>query len=76
MFIGRTVHGATPPSAVYTYAGDSVTPISLANVSGLTVYKTLFATNVNIPPAAFVATNSPANGYALRYTNGTFYWAP
>jgi hypothetical protein len=26
--------------------------------------------------AQFKTTNSPANGYALRYTNGNFYWAP
>ena len=24
----------------------------------------------------FIAGNSPTNGYTLRYTNGTFYWAP
>lgn len=24
----------------------------------------------------FAATNTPVNGYALRYTNGNFYWAP
>jgi len=30
----------------------------------------------NIPPTAFAATNAPQNGYALRYTNGSFYWAP
>jgi hypothetical protein len=30
----------------------------------------------NILATAMRATNSPSNGYALRYTNGTFYWAP
>jgi hypothetical protein len=30
----------------------------------------------NILATAMRATNSPVNGYALRYTNGTFYWAP
>lgn len=33
-------------------------------------------TITNLPPAAVRATNSPVNGYALRYTNGAFYWAP
>jgi hypothetical protein len=30
----------------------------------------------NILATAMLATNSPVNGYALRYSNGTFYWAP
>jgi hypothetical protein len=29
-----------------------------------------------ISPSSFGAVNSPKNGYALRYTNGNFYWAP
>ena len=30
----------------------------------------------NLGPSAIRATNAPVNGYALRYTNGNFYWAP
>jgi len=30
----------------------------------------------NLSPQNITTINSPVNGYALRYTNGVFYWAP
>jgi hypothetical protein len=46
--------------------GTNAAGYVVGNGSGLT----------NLIPACILATNTPVNGYALRYTNGSFYWAP
>jgi len=62
MLTGVWSQNALPPTDI---AGSAITGTSFTgNGSGLT----------NLNTSAFRATNSPANGAALRYTNGNFYW--
>jgi hypothetical protein len=69
---GGQLTGSYTPTITFKYNSGSITASNITagtlngNGSGLT----------NQIPAGFQATNSPVNGYALRYTNGTFYWAP
>ena len=62
---------------------DGLSPLGGYNISMLLSNLTLLggiAGNgsglTNLIPTCIRATNSPVNGYALRYTNGSFYWAP
>lgn len=53
-------------NSISTNYVNSYVQTHVGNGSGLT----------NINASSFRAINSPANGYALRYTNGNLYWAP
>ena len=48
----------TNASESYCYFGDPI----------------VYCPYTKLQPGAFTATNAPANGNALRYTNGVFYW--
>ena len=58
----------------YTVTGSSFTSTNIPAQGCALLYLTTRAPN--LLPASIPTTNAAVNGYALRYTNGVFYWAP
>jgi len=81
--LSSKVNGVITTYATVNWLTAGQIPPALIAATGATngqfmVYNgtTWVSTNLTILPSILVATNSPVNGYALRYTNGSFYWAP
>jgi hypothetical protein len=64
--------GGSSRGVIFTVTNNSGT-YSFASLVSSNAYQ--FAWNPAVLPSGVVATNSPFNGAALRYTNGIFYWA-
>jgi|GEM_PF-4523844 len=80
------ITNATFPTGTWNITGTTTNPPVAVTLGTAQVTNSVAVTGgkysgdgsllVNLTPAVLLATNAPANGYALRYTNGTFYWAP
>jgi lysophospholipase L1-like esterase len=71
--LGMAFIEANVDDFVTTSVSPTINPLN-ANLTGA------FTGNggglTNLSPQNITTINSPVNGYALRYTNGAFYWAP
>ncbi|MGH7939812.1 MAG: SGNH/GDSL hydrolase family protein [Limisphaerales bacterium] len=52
----------------WQFGNGAVNVVTIGDASNMTVVGTI--------SGLILATNTPQNGYALRYTNGNYYWGP